>query len=97
MADSRAVGASGSRDGDLALPRDRPQEFTDAVKHREMNRSAVVIGAVRDLTVLRIPKDPHKGPTGTVASMKQAMHQFGSTSGNVIHLTIHREHFWSRL
>ena len=37
-AGSRAVGASGSLDGDLALPSDTHQEFFDSVKHREMNR-----------------------------------------------------------
>ena len=94
---SRTVGSSESHDGDLVLPRDRYQEFTDDVKYREMNHSVVVIGAVRDLTALRITKDPHKVPTGVVVSMKQVMHQFGSTSGNVIHLTKHREHFRSRL
>ena len=61
----------------------------DTVKHLEMNRSTDVIGAVGTLTVLRIPKDPHKGPLGAGASMKHAIHEFGSKSGNTMYLTRH--------
>ena len=91
-ADSRAGGALGSPDGDLVLRRDAHpilEEFMDAVQRREMNRSADVSAAVRTLTGLSFPQDPHKGPTGAAASMKQAMHEFGSKSGNVMHLTKH--------
>ena len=70
MTDYRTVGASGSCDGDIALPRDGHQQFIDTVQHREMNRSADVIGAVQTLTELSFPKDPHKGPTGSGVSMK---------------------------
>jgi hypothetical protein len=83
---------SGSRDGDLTLPRDAhpiSQEFMEDVQRREMNRSADVSSAVRTLTDLIFPKDPHNGPTGAGASMQQAMQECGSKSGNAMHLSRH--------
>ena len=91
-ANSRTVGESGSRDGDLVLRRDTHpilEEFMDVVQRREMNRSADVSAAVLTLTDLSFPQDPHKGPTGAAASMKQVIHEFGSKSGNAMHLTKH--------
>ena len=44
---------------------------------------------MRTLTGLSFPQDPHEGPTGAVASMKQVMNEFGSKSGNAMHLTKH--------
>ena len=91
-ADSRAGGALGSRDGDLVLRRDTHpilEEFMDVVQRREMNRSADVSAAVLTLTDLSFPQDPHKGPTGAAASMKQAIHEFGSQSGSAMHLNTH--------